>query len=91
MSDGTVFSGAGPLADSYAGIEFKDPNFVAYVRRPMTITISSDGRHAAEYGAWTAVYKVPKRNRSGTYLASWRKSHSDWKIAYEAYVTLGSK
>lgn len=91
VSDGTVYSGAGPLAASYAGTEFKDPNFVAYDRRPISITISADGRRAAEYGAWKAHYKTPKKAGSGTYLASWRKFGGVWKIVYEAYVTLGSK
>ena len=90
-SDGTLFSGAGPLAASYASIEFKDPNFVAYVRRPISITISADGRGAAEYGTWTALYKKQKNVRSGKYLASWRKFGAAWKIIYEAYVTLGAK
>ncbi|HET9096378.1 MAG TPA: nuclear transport factor 2 family protein [Candidatus Baltobacteraceae bacterium] len=87
--DGIIFTGSGPLAASYASIEFKDASFVAYVRRPITITIGADGRSAAEYGTWTAVYKTPKRDRSGRYLASWRKFGRDWKIIYEAYVSLG--
>lgn len=90
-SDGTLFSGAGPLAASYASVEFKDPNFVAYVRRPVNITISADGSSAAEYGVWTALYKKQQRVRSGNYLASWRKYGAAWKIVYEAYVTLNRK
>lgn len=87
--DGTIFTGSGPLAASYASLEFKDASFVAYARRPVTITIGADGISAAEYGTWRAVYKTPKRDRSGSYLASWRKVRSDWKIIYEAYVSLG--
>lgn len=86
--DGTIFTGSGPLAASYASLEFKDSDFVEYARRPITITIGADGMRAAEYGTWTAVYKTPKRDRSGSYLASWRKVGSDWKIIYEAYVRL---
>ena len=87
--DGTVFTGSGPLAASYASLEFKDARFVAYVRRPISITIGTDGRSAAEYGTWTSVYKTPKRDRSGRYFASWRKVDGEWKIIYEAYVSLG--
>lgn len=89
-SDGTIFSGSGPLAASYASVEFRDKRFVAYVRRPTSITIGADGETAAEYGSWTAIVKTPKRVRSGNYLASWRKFGTDWKIVYEAYVSLGS-
>jgi hypothetical protein len=88
VSDGTVYSGSACLAQSYANTEFKDPRFIAYVRRPSSITISADGVHAAEYGTWTAIYKPPKNVQSGTYLASWRKFKSAWKIIYEAYVEL---
>lgn len=91
VSNGTVYSGAGPLAASYSSTEFKDPNFIVYDRRPISITISADGRGAAEYGTWNALYKTPKHNRSGTYLASWRKFGAVWKVVYEAYVTLDSK
>ncbi|MGA8533772.1 MAG: hypothetical protein WB615_06670 [Candidatus Tumulicola sp.] len=87
-TDGTLFSGSQSLASSYAQSEFRDVNFVAYVRRPSRIVVGNDGMHAAEYGEWTAIYKPPKRVRSGTYLASWRKTDAGWKIAYEAYVAL---
>ncbi|MEO9170446.1 MAG: DUF4440 domain-containing protein [Candidatus Baltobacteraceae bacterium] len=89
-SDGTIFSGSRTLAASYATVEFRDTSFVAYVRRPTNITIGADGATAAEYGVWTAIVKAPKRVRSGTYLASWRKFGADWQIVYEAYVSLGS-
>ncbi len=88
-TDGTLFSGSKALAESYATFEFKDKSFVAYARRPTKITIGVDGTNAAEYGNWTAVFKAPKRGHSGTYLASWRKFRTGWKIVYEAYVSLG--
>jgi YVTN family beta-propeller protein len=87
-SDGTQWSSAKALAKSYAGAEFRDPNFAAYVRIPTSITIAADGLHAAERGHWTAVDKPPERVRSGTYLASWKKVAGSWKIVYEAYVAL---
>lgn len=87
-SDGSEWSGADALAKSYAGVEFKDPNFVEYVRIPTSITIAANGMHAAERGDWTAINRAPERVRSGTYLASWDKIAGTWKIVYEAYVAL---
>lgn len=87
VSDGTVYSGAAALGRSYMQEEFKDPRFVAYVRRPLNITIDADGVRAAEYGQWTAINKPPEKVRSGSYLASWRKFDKDWKIVYEAYAS----
>ena len=87
-SDGTEWSGADALARSYAGVEFRDPRFVEYVRIPTSITIAANGLHAAESGNWTLINKAPERVRSGTYLASWEKIAGTWKIVYEAYVAL---
>jgi hypothetical protein len=89
-SDGQIWTGASDLARSYASAEFKDPNFVEYVRIPSSITIAADGLHAAEHGSWTAMNKPPATVRSGTYLASWVKIAGAWKIVYEAYVALNS-
>ncbi|HVA33076.1 MAG TPA: DUF4440 domain-containing protein [Candidatus Baltobacteraceae bacterium] len=89
-SDGSTWSGADQLARSYASVEFKDPNFVEYVRIPANIAIAADGLHAAERGNWTAITKPPERVRSGTYFASWEKTSGTWKIVYEAYVALNS-
>lgn len=58
------------------------------MRRPLSITIGADGARAAEYGAWTAINKAPKRVLSGTYLESWRKKGGSWKIGYEVYTSL---
>ncbi len=88
-SDGTLFSGSAVLARSYASEEFKDPRFVAYVRRPSKIVVSANGAHASEYGDWTAVNKPPERVHSGTYLASWEKTGEGWRIVYETYIGLG--
>jgi len=84
VSDGTVYSGSAALAQSYADVEFKDVNFRAYVRIPLSIR--AHGTWAAEYGKWTKIEKKSARAHSGTYLASWRKYQSSWKIVYEAYV-----
>jgi virginiamycin B lyase len=89
-SDGQIWTGAGDLARSYANAEFKDPNFVEYVRIPSRITIAADGGHAAELGTWTAINRPPERVRSGTYLASWEKIAGTWKIVYEAYAASNS-
>lgn len=90
VSDGRIWTGASDLARSYASAEFKDPNFIAYVRIPSNITIAPDGLHAAEAGNWTAINRPPERVRSGTYLASWVRISGTWKIVYEAYVALNS-
>jgi hypothetical protein len=87
-SDGSTWAGADALSRSYSSVEFKDPNFVEYVRIPSDITIAANGMHAAERGNWTAIDKPPERVRSGTYLASWEKVDGTWKIVYEAYVAL---
>jgi virginiamycin B lyase len=87
-SDGTEWSGADALAGSYAGVEFRDPHFVEYVRVPTSITIAANGLDAAERGNWTLIDKAPERVRSGSYLASWEKVAGTWKIVYEAYVAL---
>ncbi|HZZ00313.1 MAG TPA: DUF4440 domain-containing protein [Candidatus Baltobacteraceae bacterium] len=89
-SDGQMWTGARDLAKSYANAEFKDPNFVEYVRIPSSIAIAADGVHAAENGSWTAINKPPEKVRSGTYLASWVKVAGVWKIVYEAYAAVNS-
>jgi virginiamycin B lyase len=87
-SDGTLYLGANAVTKTYADNEFKDPHFVTYVRRPSNITISADGSHAAEYGAWTGINTAPEHVYSGTYLASWQKRGGIWKIVYEAFSEL---
>ncbi|MBC5823366.1 MAG: nuclear transport factor 2 family protein [Candidatus Eremiobacteraeota bacterium] len=88
-TDGTLISGARLLATSYVQREFQDASFVSYVRIPKSVVISFEGARAAEYGTWTAIYKEPKQVQSGNYFASWQKSGGQWKIVYEAYVSLG--
>jgi streptogramin lyase len=87
-SDGMLYLGANAVAKTYADNEFKDPHFVAYVRRPSSITISADGKHAGEHGAWTGINTAPEHVYSGTYLASWQKYGATWKIVYEAFSEL---
>lgn len=85
-----MFSGATELIASYQEDEFKNPSFVAYVRIPERITVSTDRAQATEYGKWVGVFTRPNPVPSGKYFASWKKERDGWKISSESYVTLRS-
>ena len=85
-----MFSGAAALMASYQEDEFKQPAFVAYVRIPERITVSTDRAQATEYGKWVGVFTRPHPVSSGRYFASWRKERDGWKISSESYVDLSS-
>lgn len=85
-----MLSGAAGLMASYREEEFKNPAFVAYVRIPQRITVSSDRARAAEYGKWVGVFKWPHPVSSGRYFATWKKERNGWRISSESYVDLGS-
>lgn len=85
-----MFSGATALTASYQEDEFKNPSFVAYVRIPERITVSTDRARATEYGKWVGVFTRPNPVSSGRYFASWKKERDGWKISSESYVALGS-
>ncbi len=85
-----MFSGASALMASYQQDEFKNPAFVAYVRIPERIIVSTDRTQATEYGKWVGVFTRPDPVSSGRYFASWRKERDGWKISSESYVTLRS-
>ncbi|HJS90558.1 MAG TPA: DUF4440 domain-containing protein [Steroidobacteraceae bacterium] len=85
-----MFSGASALIASYEGVEFKNPEFVEYVRIPESITVSSDRSQAAEYGRWIGVFASPEPVPLGRYFASWKKERGRWRIISESYVALKS-
>lgn len=75
-SQGEVTRGAGPLADSYARYEFKDPSFIGYDRRPDTVQVGPNGKFAVERGHWQARRHAPgggETGASGLYQAGWIK------------------
>ena len=83
-----MFSGSSALMTSYQEDEFRNAAFVAYVRIPERITVSTDRAQAAEYGKWVGVFARPDPVSSGRYFASWKKERDGWKITSESYVTL---
>jgi streptogramin lyase len=85
-----MLSGAKALTASYQGDEFENPAFVAYVRIPERITVSTDHAQATEYGKWVGVFRRPHPLSSGRYFASWKKERQGWRISSESYVTLSS-
>lgn len=89
-SSGEVTRGAGAVAESYAAIEFKDPAFLAYDRRPDTIEVADNGRFAVERGHWRAIRRGQGREvgASGLYQAGWVHSKGTWRIQSEAYVKM---
>lgn len=72
---------------------FAMPNFITFTRAPTQITVSADGRTAAEVGEWDGQWRLPGNDRDirrGQYLASWRKEGGRWLIQAELYVPLGN-
>ena len=67
---------------------FADPSFITFIRTPTQITISDDGRTAAEAGEWVGQWRNAAQQR-GQYLASWHKEGGRWLIQAELYVPLG--
>lgn len=68
---------------------FADPAFVTFERTPDQVTISSDGRTAAETGHWVGSWRGnPPSMMRGAYMASWQKDGGRWLIQAELYVPL---
>ena len=67
---------------------FADPAFITFTRTPTQITLSDDGRTAAEAGEWVGRWRNAPQQR-GQYMASWHKEGSRWLIQAELYVPLG--
>jgi hypothetical protein len=84
--DGSVLMGAAEVIAAF-GVQFRDPDFIAYVRTSDEITLDSAGRRAAEHGHWLGSW-TSAQPQSGTYLAAWKKVTGQWVIESELYVTL---
>jgi ketosteroid isomerase-like protein len=78
---GGLILGATAIVAAFAA-QFREPDFVAYVRTPDVVAIAADGETAAETGNWTG------NGQSGTYMAAWRKVTGQWVIESELFVTL---
>lgn len=87
---GSHVSGRDSVLASVA-VQFKDPNFLGYVRYTDSLRISSTGPLAAERGHWTGRFRRSDgvQTITGVYLAMWRKTNVGWKIRSELFVSLG--
>ncbi|GAB3011113.1 nuclear transport factor 2 family protein [Spirosoma pulveris] len=71
-------------------VQFKDPDFLGYVRTPDSIQVSTSNPLAAEHGHWVGRFKRADgiQTITGTYLSMWRKTDKGWKIRSELFVSL---
>jgi ketosteroid isomerase-like protein len=83
-SNGDFFDGAAAMARAFEE-RFADPDFVTYVRDPVSIDV--DGATAAEAGRWTGRWKHGEV--LGKYLARWRREPDGWRIVAELFIPLG--
>jgi hypothetical protein len=84
--DGSLLMGAGEIIAAFDA-QFRDPDFIAYVRTGEGIELDSAGLRAAERGRWVGSW-TGTPDQSGTYLATWKKVTGQWVIENELYVTL---
>lgn len=90
-SNGETMIGRDAVVQSYSEVEFRDPAFIVYERTPDAITISDNGRFAAERGHWRGRFRLPGGRiggNSGLYQAGWIKRDGRWWIRTESYVRL---
>lgn len=80
-SGGGLIQGRDAMRAAF-GQSFADPNFVTYVREPVTVTVGGDT--AAEEGRWRGVWKG--REIGGRFLARWSRTPEGWRIRSEMYV-----
>lgn len=83
--DGSLLMGADEVVAAFDA-QFRDPDFVAYVRTTEAVSLDDEGVRAAESGRWVGAWK--DQQQSGTYLAVWRKAVGQWVLEQELYVTL---
>src|SRR5689334_16802096 len=83
-SDGSLLDGAAAMARAFAA-SFADPDFVAYVRSPLSIAVN--GSTAAETGNWIGQWR--HREVRGAYMARWSRESDGWRIVAELFVPLG--
>lgn len=70
---------------------FADASFITFTRTTSTVTVSDDGKTAAEAGEWLGRWRRQngEQQQRGAYLASWRLIGGRWLIQAELYVPLG--
>ena len=83
--DGGLILGAEAVVEAFAA-QFRDPDFVTYVRTPDSVELDAAGQRAAEAGHWIAHWR--SGDMAGTYLAAWKKVTGQWVIESELFVTL---
>lgn len=83
--DGGLLVGSDAVIEAFAG-QFRDPEFITYIRTTDSVTLNADAKRAAETGLWVA--KWTSSQVSGTYLACWRKITGQWVIESELFITL---
>jgi len=86
VGDGSLILGAPAVVEAFAA-QFRDPDFVTYVRTPAEVRIDVDGSRASEAGRWTADWRGTPQVH-GDYLAAWRKVLGQWVIESELFITL---
>ena len=90
-STGALVVGAEKVRDSYAMMEFSDPTFIAYYRKPDSITVSANGRFAVERGHWRGRFRDGRGGETGNtgmYQAGWIRQDGVWRVRTEHYVKL---
>lgn len=87
--DGALLMGAPAVLSAFEA-QFRDPDFITYVRETDRVQVDAAGARAAEAGTWIARWRSGpgETKMSGTYLACWRKAVGQWVIESELYVTL---
>lgn len=86
--DGALIIGVEAVIAAYRD-QFRDADFVTYVRTTDQITLDQDAARAAETGRWRATTRSAPE-LSGPYLAVWRKVRGQWLIQSELFVTLAA-
>ncbi|QHW00949.1 YybH family protein [Spirosoma endbachense] len=97
LPDIEVTRGSGPHVSgrdsvlASVSVQFKDSNFLGYLRNTDSIQVSTSRVLAAENGHWTGRFQRPDGIQilTGVYLAMWRKTDAGWKIRSELFVSLG--
>ncbi len=90
-SDGRPLVGRAEVQQAFEQF-FADPKFITFTRTSTQVTLSDDGRTAAEAGEWLGLWRgVDEPNtRRGAYLASWHKQGRNWLLQAELFVPLSS-
>ena len=86
--DGSLITGVDAVLAAFEA-QFRDPDFVTYLRTTTEVELDQQESRAAESGSWTATWRNnPDGQASGRYLAVWKKVVGQWVIESELYVSL---